>query len=114
MNLRYTLSFLRMMKIPGLYHIMQDWQGFIRMHFIFAAYESGLLGALVTPCDRQTLIDRLEVKRPDILDALLDVGLASKELSLKNGQFVINGKRSKAMAGKAKRTIPTFPWRPSR
>lgn len=30
------LSFLRIMKIPGLYPIMKDWQAFIRMHFIYA------------------------------------------------------------------------------
>ncbi len=106
MNLRYILSFLRIMKIPGLYPIMQDWQAFVRMHFIFAAYESGLLRALITPCDRETLIEKLDVKRPDFLDALLDVGLAAKELSMKNGQFIIKGKRSKAIMG-AQGDIPS-------
>ena len=99
MNLRYTLSFLRIMKIPGLYPIMKDWQAFVRMHFIFAAYESGLFRVLVTPCDRETLIEKLHVKRPDLLDALLEVGLATKELALKNQLFIIKGKRSKAIMG---------------
>ncbi len=97
MNLRYILSFLRIMKIPGLYPVMKDWQAFIRMHFIFAAFESGLLKVLVTPCDRETLIEKLHVKRPEILDALLEVGLATKELALKNELFSIKGKRSKAI-----------------
>jgi 2-polyprenyl-3-methyl-5-hydroxy-6-metoxy-1,4-benzoquinol methylase len=99
MNLRYTLSFLNIMKIPGLYPVLKDWQSFVRMHFLFAAYESVLLRALVTPCDRETLIEKLDVKRPDILDALLDVGLASKELSIKKGKVIIEGKRSKAIVG---------------
>lgn len=97
MNLRTTLSFLHVMKIPGLYPVMKDWKAFVRMHFLFAAYESGLLGALVIPCDREALIDKLHVKRTDLLDALLEVGLASKELSTKNGQFVLKGKRAKAI-----------------
>ena len=54
MNLRYTLSFLRILKIPGLYPLMKDWQASIRIHFIFAAYESGLLKALSQPSSRRT------------------------------------------------------------
>lgn len=99
MNLRYILSFLSIMKIPGLYPIMKDWQAFIRMHFIFSAYESGLLNALSTPRSRDMLIKELDVKRPEVLDALLEVGLASKELELNNGLFSIKGKRSKAIMG---------------
>jgi hypothetical protein len=30
-------------------------------------------------CGRETLIEKLHVTRPDLLDALLDVGLATKE-----------------------------------
>ncbi|WP_321370195.1 class I SAM-dependent methyltransferase [uncultured Desulfuromusa sp.] len=97
MNLRYILSFLNIMKIPGLYPIMKDWRAFIRMHFIFSAHESGLLKALSTPSNRDMLIKELNVKRPEVLDALLEVGLASKELELNNGLFSIKGKRSKAI-----------------
>ena len=99
MNLRYTLSFLRMMKIPGLYPIMSDWQAFIRMHFIYAAYESGMLKALAVPRTREELIRDLDVKRPELFDALLEVGLASKELALDGSRFRIRGKRSKAVLG---------------
>jgi SAM-dependent methyltransferase len=91
------LSFMRVLKIPGLFPIMKDWQAFVRMHFIFAAYESGLLKALAFPCEREALIEKLHVKRPDLLDALLDVGLATKELGVKNQLFFIRGKRSKAI-----------------
>ncbi len=99
MNLRYTLSFLRILKIPGLYPVMRDWQASVRMHFIFAAYESGLLETLIQPCDRNTLVERLHVARTEILDALLEVGLASKELGIKGERFFIRGKRSKAITG---------------
>jgi 2-polyprenyl-3-methyl-5-hydroxy-6-metoxy-1,4-benzoquinol methylase len=39
------------------------------------------------------------VKHPDILDALLDVGLSVKELTHENGRFSKRGKRSKAFTG---------------
>jgi len=45
------------------------------------------LKALNQPCDRKTLIKKLEVKRPELLDALLEVGLAAKELAVKNERF---------------------------
>lgn len=97
LNLRYLISFLRIVKMPGLLPIMQDLQALVRMHFIFAAFESGLLKTLLKPCDRQTLIERLGVERPDLLDALLDVGLAVKELGTRDGLFFIRGKRSNAV-----------------
>ena len=85
------------MKMPGLFPIIKDWQGLIRIHFLFAAYESGLLKELAHPCGKQSLIENLGIKRPDLLDALLDVGLATKELGLKNQHFFIRGKRSKTI-----------------
>jgi len=99
MKLRYALSLLRIMKIPGMYPLIKDWQASIRIHFIFAAYESGLLEALSQACDRNTLIEKLQVKRPQLLDALIEVGLATKELAVKNDRFIVKGKRSKAIVG---------------
>lgn len=54
MNVRCMLYFLRILKIPGLLSIMQDWQGLVRMHFLYAAYDSGLLQAL--PCDKPRFV----------------------------------------------------------
>jgi 4-hydroxy-2,2'-bipyrrole-5-carbaldehyde O-methyltransferase len=99
MNLRYILSFLGIMKIPGLYPIMKDWEAFIRIHFLFSAYECGLIEALSTPLSREMLMKELDVKRPELFDALLEVGLAAKELEFKNGLFSIKGKRSQAIMG---------------
>ncbi len=97
MNLRYMLSFVRILKTPGLFPIMKDWQTLVRLHFILAAHESGLLKALAVPCERQELVKKLEVKRPDLLEALLDVGLAAKELGIKDRRLFIKGKRSKTI-----------------
>jgi SAM-dependent methyltransferase len=99
MKFKYLITVLRTMKIPGLFPIIKDWQSFLRMHFIYAAIESGLLEALDTPSSREELVQKLNVKRLEILDALLDVGLSVKELAYKNGSYSIKGKRSKAVIG---------------
>jgi len=85
--------------MPGLLPIMMDWRGMLRFHFLYAAIESGLLEALRTPCSHNDLLTRLDVTRPEILEALLKVGVAVKELRCKNGQYCIKGKRSLAMVG---------------
>jgi len=100
MKLKYLITVLRTMKIPGLFPIMRDWQALVRMHFIYAAIESGLLEALTSPTSRDDLILKLKVERPKILDALLDVGLSAKELAFKDGLYSIKGKSSKAITGK--------------
>jgi len=98
LNLRYVFSLMRILKIPGTLTIMRDWQAFLRLHFIYAAYESGLLQALnASPCDKASLIEKLHIKRPELLNALLDVGLSIKELAIRNNHYVIKGKRSKAV-----------------
>jgi SAM-dependent methyltransferase len=99
MKFKYLITVLRTLKIPGLFPIIKDWQSFLRMHFIYAAIESGLLEALGTSSSREELVQKLNVKRPEILDALLDVGLSVKELAYKNGSYSIKGKRSKAVIG---------------
>ncbi|MBF0474867.1 MAG: hypothetical protein HQK59_03380, partial [Deltaproteobacteria bacterium] len=100
MKLKYLVTVLHLLKMPGLFQIIRDWNSFLRMHFIYAGLESGLFEALFDPCSRETLIKKLNVKRPELLDALLDVGLSLKELAYKNGLYRISGRRSKAVAGK--------------
>lgn len=97
MKLKYLLTVLRTMKMPGLFPIMKDWQSLVRMHFIYSSLESGLLEALLTPSTREELIRKLGVKRPSVLDAILDVGVTVKELAYENGSYSIKGKRSKAV-----------------
>lgn len=98
MNPRYMLSFLHLFKMPGMLPIMKDWQAFIRTLFIFAAYESGLLQALdQAPSTKEALAEKLGAQRPELLEALLDVGLAAKELELKDQHYCLKGKRSRAV-----------------
>ena len=98
MKLRYLLTVWRTFKIPGLMSVMRDWRSFIRMNFLYAAMDAGLLEALKNPTSKQDLYVKLKVQRTEILDALLDVGLALKELRLEKDLYHLNGKRSQAIA----------------
>ena len=98
MKIKYMLSAWRTLKIPGLLPLMRDWFPFLRMHFLYAAFESGLLQALRNRATRQSLIEDLAVKRPEMLDALLDMGLALKQLKLSNGYFSLRGKKARALS----------------
>ena len=99
MKLKYLFSFFKTVRMPGLIPIMMDWKSLLRIHFLYSAVDSGLLEAVKTPCSRNDLMEKLEVQRPDILDALLKVGISIKELQCKNGYYSIRGKRSLAMVG---------------
>ena len=99
MKLGYLIALLRTLKIPGLFPVIKDWKSFLRLHFIYAAIQSGLLTALCSPSTREELIQKLDVKRSEILDALLDLGLALKELSHQQGVYHIRGRRSRAVVG---------------
>jgi len=69
------------------------------MHFLYAAIDSGLLEALRSPVSKDVLIGKLGVERPELLDALLEVGLSLGELSYKNKIFTVKGKRSLSLTG---------------
>jgi 4-hydroxy-2,2'-bipyrrole-5-carbaldehyde O-methyltransferase len=76
---------------------LDDWQATMRMYYLYAAIETGLLKALTAPRTRAELIDALAVKRPEILDALLDVGLAIGELGKAGDRIKVKGLRSRAL-----------------
>ena len=99
MQLKYLYSFFKTFKIPGLFSVISDFKSIVRYHFLHAAIESGLLDAVKTPCSRNDLIEKLEVQNPDLLDALLKVGISIKELYYKKDLYGIRGKRSIAMVG---------------
>jgi 4-hydroxy-2,2'-bipyrrole-5-carbaldehyde O-methyltransferase len=100
MRWRYVFTLLRTVKIPGFLPLLKDWQALVRWYFLYAALECGLLRALRTPLSKDDLIRQLKVSRPDLLEALLDVGLACKELVREDGKFSITGKRARALLGK--------------
>jgi len=97
MKLKYIFKLLFKSDMSALLGIMRDWRSVTRIHFIHAALEAGLLQTLNKPRNRDQLIDALQVKRPEFLDALLDVGLSIGELSLSGGVFKLKGKISRTV-----------------
>ncbi|OGO19372.1 MAG: hypothetical protein A2Z14_07655 [Chloroflexi bacterium RBG_16_48_8] len=51
--------------------IMRDLPSFVRLHFLYADVQSGLLECLRNPMSREDLLENLGVVRSEILDALL-------------------------------------------
>jgi SAM-dependent methyltransferase len=98
MKIKHMLATLKMSDPIAMFKIAGDWQTAVRMHFLFAAEQSGLLSALRTPRSNDELTELLEVQRPEILDALLDVGVAVGELKQKAGRYRLKGRRARALA----------------
>ncbi len=71
---------------------MKDLKPFIRWHFLYAAYETGLSKILQTPLTKEEIIDKLRIKQPEFIDPLLDLGVALGELSCKKGRYKAKGK----------------------
>lgn len=98
--IKYLTTALKMLQEPGMIFLMRDWSVSIRTHFLYAAIETELLTALVSGATKDALIEKLGVQRVEVLEALLDVGLALKEIRRKNGVYHLRGRRSKALIGR--------------
>jgi len=91
------LSTLRNQDPRAFFQITGDWKTLLRLHFLLAAVDSGLLVALSRTRSREELLLDLEVRRPELLDALLDLGVRLGELSEKHGLYRMIGSRSRAL-----------------
>lgn len=98
MKIRNIVAVLRTKNPLDLIKILRYWNLAVRMQFVYAALDSGLLEALRTPCSKEELIDKLNVKRPELLGAILDMGVSLGELSHKRGIYKVKGRRSLSMA----------------
>jgi hypothetical protein len=97
MNPRGIITALRTPNLLSQIRFMRDWQSFLRVHFFYSALESGLLEALKTPASREQLVEGLQVQRPGLLEALLELGLSLGELSHRKGLYRVKGRRSRAL-----------------
>ena len=88
-------------QMPAMLGMWRDFRPFVRLHFLAAAFECGLLRSLRTPSTREELVRTLAVRRPELFDALLDLGVSVGELSLRDGRYALRGGRSKLIASDA-------------
>ena len=96
---RNLFTFLGDRNMRQLSPVLQDWEAMVRMHFLYAANEGGLIQALHKPSTKEELLTRLEVKSPEILEGLLALGLSCGEISTKDNLYFLSGKRVRALAG---------------
>jgi SAM-dependent methyltransferase len=97
MTLGPTLATFRNQDPLALAAVFRDWQAMLRLHFLHAALESGLIQALVSPRTEEELGTELAVEDPQVLSALLHLGVALGELRLKGQVFSLRGRRSRAL-----------------
>jgi len=99
MKLKTLIAALRAYSLPDLLRFARDLQTLVRVQFLYAAIDSGLLAALKTPSTKDDLARKLDARRPELLEALLNVGVSVGELSCHNGVYRVKGKRSLAVTG---------------
>jgi 4-hydroxy-2,2'-bipyrrole-5-carbaldehyde O-methyltransferase len=90
--------YLRGGHVLGRTLVLADIYEATRAQYMYASIATGLLTALSkTARTKEDLLDELDVRRPELLDALLDLGVSWRELRVKNGRYSIRGRRSRAI-----------------
>ncbi len=80
--------------------LMGDAKALTRAYFLSSAQRAGILAALGRePSSAGHLAVTLGIERPELLDALLRLGVFLKELSLDGDRYRLAGARSKAFVG---------------
>lgn len=98
MYLKGLLTALKSSNKGAMYRLTSDARSILRFNFRYAAIKSGLADALREPATREALDAKLSVARPEMLNALLDLGLAIGELSLRGGVYRPRGRFFKSLA----------------
>jgi 4-hydroxy-2,2'-bipyrrole-5-carbaldehyde O-methyltransferase len=78
--------------------LQRDLRANLRVSFLHAALDLGLLAALQTPSAFDEIHTRLGVQRRDLLQSLLDLGVALKELVRESDRYRLRGARARALA----------------
>src|SRR5215204_5073433 len=88
---RSGLNLLRRRHLLAQLGVMQDLRAYTRVGFLYAGLKSGLLKALKKSRTETELAQRLGVQRPELLAALLSVGVAIGELSVRGERYRVRG-----------------------
>lgn len=89
--------------------LARDLDPFLRLHFLYAAIETGLLAHLhAASATRETLARTLDAARPEFLYLLLDLGVAMGELTLADGHYRLKGQRARALGDPSGDALAAF------
>ena len=99
MDVKRVLTVFRQPNLWARLQLYRDVQTGVRLQFLYFAVESGLLQALRAPISRDELVKQLGVKHSELLGVALDLGVALKELSLRDGRYAVTGRRARALLG---------------
>lgn len=97
MNFNEMGAVLSLVRRPGALGLFRDATSALRLDFLYAALGCGLLEALRAPRTQEELVEALRVQRPDLLAALLDLGVSVGELRLRDAHYRLAGSRSRAL-----------------
>ena len=81
--------------------LIRDSRASTRLMFLHAARESGLTQALSSPATLDELAARMGAERPELLEALLAVGVSVGELRLAGRRYALRGRSIRALADPA-------------
>lgn len=98
MALDGLLSIFSVPNLRAQLRINGDIRAATRLNFLYAGLECKLFCALRMPATFEELTETLRVTRPHLLQALLEVGVALKELGVGNGAYRLRGARSLALS----------------
>ena len=70
------IAFQRTPHLSSKLALMNDLKNLSKVHFLHAAVDAGILKLLRTPASATAVARQLGVKRTDLLEALLDLGVA--------------------------------------
>lgn len=84
--------------LPATLGILADSRALSRLRFLGAAEQIGLIPALRKPATVDELVANLGIADVDLLNGLLDVGVAIGELRCRKGRYFLKGNRIRALA----------------
>jgi SAM-dependent methyltransferase len=98
MNFRTFRTLIRSPHLLTSLLLFRDIGTVSRTYFLHAAFETGLLQALRSPSTLEQITRKIAPKRPELLEPLLDQGVAAGELFRWHGVYSLRGRRAKAIA----------------
>lgn len=98
MKLSVLLAILRGGGLRAKLALVRDLNGFLRLQFLGAASELGLLEALRSPCSPEKLRRELGIVDRTGFATLLDLGVSLRILSRSGDRYALNGSGAKALA----------------